>query len=257
MEQVCQHFTSIATGGGQNRKKETPSGRPSGVTPTTVITQMKDIAPTSFFPPPSSSDVDPPPPKYIVHPNEDMECSLCLGVPERNLVCLACCCKWVEVSCGLTCPSCHTAVLTDHFQRPSRVTMSVLGSLLVDCAHGVQQVCEDRELQTALAVPVSAPLRPVHRFFFTSYHTRQILTTPAERKVAGNVIRRIMTESADTGVIKVPTQGLVSSNACRNSLFISMGLQPLTLMPVPQCRKKLVKPARRPPMLIYLPPNYS
>jgi hypothetical protein len=47
----------------------------------------------------------------------------------------------------------------------------------------------------------------------------QAPTTPAERKVAGNVIRRIMTESADTAVIKVPTPGLVSKSTSTHSLF--------------------------------------
>ncbi len=53
-------------------------------------------------------------------------------------------------------------------------------------------------------------LSPTIRDILTK--SSQAPTTPAERKVAGNVIRRIMKQSADTAVIKIPTPGLVSTS---------------------------------------------
>ena len=44
---VCDHFKSIVAGGGQNGKKETTCGRPSGVTPSMGITLMQDTYPPS------------------------------------------------------------------------------------------------------------------------------------------------------------------------------------------------------------------
>lgn len=94
IQQVCQHFTAIVTGGGQNRKRELSSGRPCGVTPSRMISELKDIAPASFFPPADSA-----PPRYILDLSPHvLECSICAGIPERpiellcgNIVCLVCC----------------------------------------------------------------------------------------------------------------------------------------------------------------------
>ena len=46
---VCDHFKSIVAGGGQNGKKETTCGRPSGVTPSMGITLMQDTYPPPPF----------------------------------------------------------------------------------------------------------------------------------------------------------------------------------------------------------------
>ena len=75
---VCNHFNMTITGGGQNKRQPTTSGRPTGIPPSTVIEEMQDIAPPSFFP--SST------PKYST-PSIDtgLGCAICRDVPERPL----------------------------------------------------------------------------------------------------------------------------------------------------------------------------
>ncbi len=99
--------------------------------------------------------------------------------------------------------------------------MSVLGSLHADCAMGcnrwvradnymqhIESQCQHHFVQSTLS-----PSHTTIRDILTK--SSQAPTTPAERKVAGNVIRRIMTESADTALIKIPTPGLVSEGKQR------------------------------------------
>ena len=221
-EQVCGHFKSIVAGGGQNRKKDTNSGRPSGITPSMGITLMQDTAPPSFF----SDTVHIPDYNQSIN-TQHIECAICKGVPQRplellcdNIVCLQCCCNSVQSSCTLTCPCCKSTTLCDessnHFQRPSKVTMSVLGNMLVNCSRGCNRSVKVVEFQQHLESACKQHFD--HTILSPSHVTAkdilnkpsQTPTTPMKRRVAATVIRRLMSEQADSSVIKIPTQGRVS-----------------------------------------------
>ena len=210
-------------GGGQNKKKEITSGRPKGVPPSMGITLMQNIAPPPFY----SGTVHPP--KYsTTSETHHIKCSICKGVPERplellygNIACLQCCCNSVQSSGTLTCPCCKSTTLCDvsssnHFQCPSKVTMSVLGNMVVDCNRGCNRSVRIMEYEQHLETDCQqhfeySTLSPSH------VTARDILsksaetsTTPVERRIAATVIRKLMTEHADRSIIKIPTQGRVS-----------------------------------------------
>ena len=210
-------------GGGQNKKKEITSGRPKGVPPSMGITFMQNIAPPPFY----SGTVQPP--KYsTTSETHHIKCSICKGVPERplellcgNIACLQCCCNSVQSSGTLTCPCCKSTTLCDvsssnHFQCPSKVTMSVLGNMVVDCNRGCNRSVRIMEYEQHLETDCQ------HHFEYSTLSpshvtARDILsksaetsTTPVERRIAATVIRKLMTEHADRTIIKIPTQGRVS-----------------------------------------------
>ena len=209
------------TGGGQNKKKQSTSGRPKGVAPAMCITTMQSIAPHSFY----SSTLQPP--QYSTPETYHIRCSICKGVPERplellcgNIACLQCCCSSVQSSGTPTCPCCKSTTLCDvssnHFQCPSKVTMSVLGNMVVNCSRGCNRSVRIMEYQQHLETNCQHHFE--HSTLSPSNVTaRDILsrsadtsTTPVVRRVAATVIRKLMTENPDRGLIKIPTQGRVS-----------------------------------------------
>ena len=93
-------MNTVAKGGGQNRKAQKRRGRPAGFSPTDAIAHIGQLVETSPpFVHPSDTAV------YTSDGTESFECVLCSNVLIQpvelgcsNLVCAACCCKWVEVS---------------------------------------------------------------------------------------------------------------------------------------------------------------
>lgn len=180
---------------------------------------MQDIAPASFFPQSSIPSYN----HSILH-TLNIECAICTQVPERplelacgSIVCAACCCKWVQISCDLTCPCCHTSMPVDkHLQRPSEVTMSVLGSLVVDCNKGCNRSVRASDYRQHLEAQCKqyfvqstvSPSRVTIGEILSK--TTETPITPVEKRVAATVIRWIMSENPDNSVIKIPTQGQVS-----------------------------------------------
>lgn len=207
---------TTSVGGGQNRRKERTSGRPSGVTPSRAIALMHDAAT-----PPGTTLPDYIPFTHTLH----IECAICKGIPERpleltcgNIVCLGCYCSSVQSSCTLVCPCCTTAMLSDeasnHFQSPSTVTMSVLGNLLVNCSKGCNRCVRAVEYQQHMDTQCKQHFEDSQSHVTAQDISSDTPTTPVERRVAVTVIKRIMSENADNGIIKIPTQGRVSFMVC-------------------------------------------
>ena len=185
---------------------------------------------------PSCRTLPPPPPPFYsgtVHPpkysttseTHHIKCSICKGVPERplellcgNIACLQCCCNSVQSSGTLTCPCCKSTTLCDvsssnHFQCPSKVTMSVLGNMVVDCNRGCNRSVEyehhlETDCQQHFEYSTLSPSHVTARDILSK--SAETSTTPVERRIAATVIRKLMTEHADRTIIKIPTQGRVS-----------------------------------------------
>ena len=121
--QVCHHFRSLETRGGNARLKP---GRLSFNTANALASRLEAMSPASLFSPTL-------PPSPSTHTNKDMLCTICIGLHDRpvelgcgNLVCLLCCTKWLTTMGSDECPCCPRTI-HDHTQAPSKVTMAILG----------------------------------------------------------------------------------------------------------------------------------
>ena len=182
---------------------------------------MQEIAPTSFF------ENCPVPHEYISPLADVALCSICMEVLERplelscsKLACVECLIKQLQEG-NLTCPYTNHPLTTDFVRSPSSVTMGILGQLPVRCGlcrHQVQTGNFKRHAESRcnlLGVADSPSKLTVGDILKT-----KSAPTPAERRVAGQIIKRMLNTAS--GIVQVPSG--------------SHG-QPLTLVQVPACRK--------------------
>ena len=156
---------------------------------------------------------------------EKLQCPICTSFLNRPLeiscgavICLNCCCKWIQSAPSLHCPCCYGHPLNSStINTPSPLLASLVDDLLINCKrkcnHIVRAVqyrahlgvnCKEHYYQTinspasemtikdVLAKPISSP------------------ATPAEIRATGQLVRRIMQQNVATGnqtVVKVPTRG--------------------------------------------------
>ena len=115
--QVCLHFEKVSRGGGQNRKQTKNRGRQSGETPKAVIDHIKAIAPPSLLP-----KEDPHPQYNEMQFSQKLTCPLCsriLNQPvECSIVCSECCCKRIQNTYSLSCPSCSDHMINSSTVQP-------------------------------------------------------------------------------------------------------------------------------------------
>jgi len=200
--QVCQHFQTVAGGGGQNRRVYKNQGRPSGCTPTRVLEHISSVSPTPLFPRDTI-------PTYVLSAcgldASDLRCPICMEVYQcpvelqcRTLVCATCCSRWVQVTAGVSCPCCFTHQLDDaNIKPPPSAFTDLLGSLWVECtSEGCAKLVKARNLtkhlesgcrqhiETATDSPSRVSLRDVLSQPMTTP------TTPAEKRVFRSLFRR-------------------------------------------------------------------
>ena len=121
-----------------------------------------------------------------------------------NLVCAPCCCGWLEDSSQEDRIACS-------LQAAPRVVIKVLASLKVVCNSCKKQT-------TAEQFDLHKNSKCTAHYLVTSPTVDDILfkpstapTDPVERRIAGNVVRRLLAES-DSNTIQIPTHGPVRTN---------------------------------------------
>ena len=200
-------------------------GRPAGETPKAVIKHILTIAPPSNLP-----EEDPTPEYHHVSDVfiDKLCCVICTYLLDRPLeiscgavVCLDCCCKWIQVTSSVSCPCCYDHPLNSStIQPPSPLVTALLDDLLISCkrscktivraskykyhlASNCQEYCHkvldspsQITIEDVLAKPATSP------------------ATPAEIRATGHLVRRIMHQNAGSAetqaVVKVSTRGQVS-----------------------------------------------
>lgn len=150
-------FLGLQCGGG---KQGRPSGRPKKHTAGELVSTLTTTAPASFFTRPLPT---------ITPTHIDMLCLICLGMLDRpielecgNMVCLLCCTQWPTISNSVDCLCCY-----DHTHSPSRVTMAVLESQLVECGQGCNRSVRVDQYQQHIsskcgAFVLNVPPYPLH-----------------------------------------------------------------------------------------------
>lgn len=99
--------------------------------------------------------------------------------------------------------------------------MGVLGSLLVECTKCGRGTRADQYLthlksQCKEGITSLSPAKTTMREILQKPANTPV--TPSERKVAGNLIRRMMVAEKDTSLITVPTKGQVCHSYLDNYL---------------------------------------
>lgn len=184
------------------------------------------MAPDSFFPSESG-------PVPSIHTNTNMLCEVCIDTLDRpialgcgNLVCLLCCTKWLSTG-NQECPCC-TSPLNGHTHAPTRLTLAILGSQLVECQKGCNKIVRAEQYLPHLRSKCKEFFE--HTSFSPSRTTvRELLekdkespVTPTEKRVAGHLVKRLMAES-DGPILQVPTKGQVKMH--NTLIFLSPLIQ--------------------------------
>lgn len=177
-----------------------------------ISANLTAMAPASFFPT-----------LPLSFPNTHIHtCTICMDILDQpiellcgSLVCLLCCNKWLTINRNGECPCCFSP-LQDHARSPSRVTMDMLGSQLVECPRGCNRTVKvelylqhlQSRCQAFFEHSTHSPSRTTIRDILEK--DTESLTTQAEKKVAKNIIKRLMTENKDGEMLQLPTGGQVN-----------------------------------------------
>lgn len=160
---------------------------------------------------------------------ENLCCPICTVILDRPLqlscgavVCLNCCCKWVQFAPSLSCPCCYGDMLNSStVQLPSSLLMNLLQDLLVNCKKGCGKVVRLVQYQQHLNANcrshydqlTDSPSKMTIKDVLAKPTTSP--ATPAEVRVAEHLVRRILDQDTahstkGKGVLKVRTRGQVS-----------------------------------------------
>ena len=211
--QVCEHFQKLCCAG--RRSKKAVPGRPKYCP---ILAKVHQIAPDPLLP---SS------PSYI-KAHSEMEhvlCPLCtevLSCPIEtecgSVLCADCLRKWVQVSASQSCPCCYTNGFSEaHIRPPSIVVTNLLKSLLVkcekpECCRVIRAELYSSHLQSGCKEyfdgSVNSPSKVTIGEILAKETSNPV--TPAEKKVAEKLIKRMMADSPDPNIVHVQTRGQVS-----------------------------------------------
>ena len=154
-------------------------------------------------------------------------CTICSNILDRPieldcgvLVCLLCITRWLTIKSGqeaeimVECPCCYCSLI-DHAHTPSRVTLNLLGEQEVICARGCNRAVKaelymahiNSRCQACFSHSIHSPSRTTIGELLTKDRDRP--TTHAEKKVARNIITRMIAEGSSTQVLQLPTGGQV------------------------------------------------
>ncbi len=114
-------------------------------TPKALLEHLRCIAPLSHLP-----DEDPTP-QYHTSSSVVMEifcCPICTRILNQPLqiscgavICLDCCCKWIQLSPSLSCPCCYSHSLgRSTLNSPSPLITSLLNDLLINCKRNCMKI---------------------------------------------------------------------------------------------------------------------
>ena len=184
-------------------------GRPNESSATALFQQIKTLAPSEVIHSPRSCY------DYCDNQLNHLTCPICYSVVSQpvelgcdRLVCASCCLEWLEVSEDTSCPVCHQHELDKATIRvPHAAVLEVLSSLIVCCKSCKRQAKADHY--------DAHESSRCTKHYITTTSVNDILsqsskspTLPVEKKVAENLVRRLLAESSDN-IVRIPTKGQV------------------------------------------------
>ena len=205
--------------------KTEDGGRYSGETARSILKHIKDTAPESFLP--AEESVPQYESKLLISQLSCSNCCMVLNQPVEltcgSIVCASCCCQWIKYSKppSIPCPTCYDDELNSSTIRPPPPLLTtLLSDLLLHCAKYAMLV-EVSEYIRHLDINCEQFSQPVmnspSKVTLKDVLSKPVSTTatPMERRVTEHLVRRLLDESPEEKVIKVPTRDQVScDNVC-------------------------------------------
>lgn len=210
---------------------------------------MEDVAPESLFP-----SEDPEPKCSVSAIKGILCCPVCTLLLDRpielgcgTILCLKCCKSWVQFQCkqSLSCPCCYDHRLdSSHIRPPPSLVVSLLNGLLVHCTRMCGKIVRvdhyQKHLQGLCMSHYHQRIDSPSKLTISEVLSRPTTSpvTPAEVRVAGHLVRKIMDSggSSSEGVVKVQTRGQVSKQNIKYTTITLPSKQPITLVQVASCR---------------------
>lgn len=163
-------------------------------------------------------------PPYLAPPADlsCLSCPMCGQVFERPVemecgatVCAGCLITWVENHELLLCPCCESTSMDSHIRKPSTCVVTLLKGLLVNCPQGCRMVVRadkfighvESKCRDFYESSSDSPSRLTVKEMLSRSSNHPV--THSEKKVAENLIKRMMAESSDEAILRVPTRGQV------------------------------------------------
>ena len=128
----CEHLDIIIQSGAQKKGRK-EHNRPSNDNTVNIIKQIKSTAPPAIV---EHDDLD-----LATDSPQSLTCPLCLSMLKQpvelqcnNLVCVDCCCNWIEPRGELESPCCYDHQLgKDTVRQPSPVIIDLMSQLKLQC----------------------------------------------------------------------------------------------------------------------------
>ena len=201
-------------------------GRPTGESGNQLLEHIKTLAPPSLLPDEDQAPSYDPTQAYGPH----LCCPVCWTVLDRPVelscgavICLDCCCRWIQVAQHLSCPCCYSHSLSStSLQKPSRFLIALLEDLPVICSRGCGKVVKLLEYKSHLQGKCKShyhqDLNSPSRMTLSDVLARPTSTpsTPGEAQVTEHLVRRLFPQdrsSTEAAIAQVKTRGQVSSTA--------------------------------------------
>ena len=185
-------------------------GRPSENSAITFFQHIKALAPPKVIHSPRSCY------DYSDNQLSHLTCPICYSVVSQpvelgcdRLVCAHCCLEWLEASKDTTCPVCH-----DHHQL-DKATIKAPHTAIVEVLSSLRVRCRSCKRYTTAENYDAHQSSSCTKHFIVTTSVDDILsqsstspTLPVEKKVAENLVRRLLAESSDN-MVRIPTRGQV------------------------------------------------
>jgi hypothetical protein len=195
-------------------------GRPLGETPRSILAHALTQHLIHYYPlTPGSTSA---PPQFLS--TTVPECPICtqlLDCPLElgcgTIICLGCCTSWIQFHHPpLSCPCCYDSLGSKHIRSPPPLVVTLLEGLLLYCVRGCGKIVRVGQYGEHLKGAchshyhqlVDSPSKATLCDVLSRPSTSP--ATPAEVRVAGHLVRKILDQGDAKGVFNIPRRGKVS-----------------------------------------------
>lgn len=197
------------------------TGRPAGESANHLLAYVKSIIPPSLLPDEDKAPCYDPTQAYGLN----LCCPICCSILDRPLellcyavICLSCCCKWIQVNPSLSCPCCYTHSLSSYaIKQPSSLLITLLENLPIICVRGCDKVVKLVDYRSHLEGKCKSHYQ--HDLHSPSHMTLQDVlnrptsapSTPTDDLLTEHYVRRLFEpdSTGNQGIAKVKTRGQV------------------------------------------------
>ena len=156
--------------------------------------------------------------------SQNLCCPICMVLLDRpvelgcgSIICMGCCRRWIQhhQCSSLVCPCCYNNRFdSKHIRPPPVMVVSLLKEHKLPCGRGCGKVIRLESYKMHIQnkclshYEVTDSPSKVTMSDMLSRPTN-LPATPAERKVAGHLVKKLLNQNCNEGVLKVPTSGQV------------------------------------------------